>query len=152
MRWWPTPNINPTFEIPCRRSTGNPLNFAGLLELAETHVVRFPEGNDVPEYRLSAGNGALGRSTLRELFWRTQPRSDIRRVFFYGYHNDDPEQMFRSSLPLDRVLEDPYDLPPVILCLQVERGKWLTPNAAAPCGWWLPKRMDSSRSSGYNEL
>ena len=46
----------------------------------------------------------------------TEPREDLRRVFYYGYHNDEPSQMFRSSLPIGRVLEDPPGWPPVIAC------------------------------------
>ena len=85
---------------------------------------------------------------LREVVWLTQPRENLRRVFYYGYHNDDPKQMFRSSLPIGRVLEDPYDLPPVILCYKLN-GEWLDararrPGARSSC----PRRTASSRSSG----
>ena len=52
---------------------------------------------------------------LRELVWLAQPKENLRRVFYYGYHNDDPKQMFRSSLPIGRILEDYDDLPPVIV-------------------------------------
>ena len=37
----------------------------------------------------------------------TQPVKDLRRVHYHGYHNEDPKQMFRSSLSVNRVLEDP---------------------------------------------
>ena len=63
--------------------------------------------------------------------WLTQPRENLRRVFYNGYHNDDPKQMFRSSLPVGRVLEDPFDLPPVILCYKLN-GQWLTPERGGP--------------------
>ncbi len=32
--------------------------------------------------------------------------------------------MFRSSLPIGRVLEDPFDLRPVIVCYKMN-GEWL---------------------------
>ena len=35
------------------------------------------------------------------MVWLTQPREDVRRVFYYGYHNDDPKQMFQE-LAADR--------------------------------------------------
>jgi hypothetical protein len=59
-------------------------------------------------------------------------------VFYHGYHNDDPEQMFRSSLPVGRVLEDPFDLPPVILCYKLN-GQWLTPERGGPVRVVVPE-------------
>ncbi len=46
--------------------------------------------------------------------------------------------MFQSSLPLDRVLEDPYDLPPVILCYKLN-GQWLTPERGGPVRMVVPE-------------
>jgi DMSO/TMAO reductase YedYZ molybdopterin-dependent catalytic subunit len=75
---------------------------------------------------------------LREVVWLTQPREDLRRVFYYGYHNDDPKQMFKSSLPIGRVLEDYFDLPPVILCYKLN-GQWLTPERGGPVRVVVPE-------------
>ena len=52
-------------------------------------------------------------------------------VYYHGYHNDDPQQIFRSSLSLDRVLEDPFDLPPVIVCYKLN-GQWLSAKRGGP--------------------
>mgnify|MGYP002129624754 CR=1 FL=1 len=60
-----------------------------------------------------------------------KPVENVRRLFYYGYHNDDPAQMFRSSLPIGRVFEDPFDLPPVILCYKLN-GQWLSPERGGP--------------------
>jgi DMSO/TMAO reductase YedYZ molybdopterin-dependent catalytic subunit len=67
-----------------------------------------------------------------------QPREDLRRVYYYGYHNDEPQQMFRSSLPIGRVLEDPYDLPPVILCYKLN-GQWLDSKRGGPVRIVVPE-------------
>ena len=94
------------------------------------------------------GMGIWEGVPLREVVWLTQPRENLRRVFYYGYHNDDPKQMFRSSLPIGRVLEDPYDLPPVILCYKLN-GEWLDRRSAAGrCASSCRRRTASSRSSG----
>ena len=88
---------------------------------------------------------------LRDAIWLARPAENIRRVFHYGYHNDKPEQRFRSSLPLNRVLEDlPGELP-VLLCYKLN-GEWLSPK------WWCgaerscPRPMDSSRSNGCSAI
>ena len=51
--------------------------------------------------------------------WLARPVENVRRVFYYGYHNDDPAQVFRSSLPIGRVLEDPPGELPVLLCYKL---------------------------------
>ena len=53
------------------------------------------------------GMGLWEGVPLRDVVWLARPVSDIRRVFYYGHHNEDPKQMFRASLSLSRVLEDP---------------------------------------------
>ncbi|MBM3835121.1 MAG: hypothetical protein FJ403_17980 [Verrucomicrobia bacterium] len=75
---------------------------------------------------------------MREIIWRTEPRENLRRVFYYGYHNDDPKQMFRSSLPIGRVFEDFHGLPPVILCYKLN-GQWLSPERGGPVRIVVPE-------------
>src|SRR5262245_56468218 len=84
------------------------------------------------------GMGVWEGVPLREVVWLTRPRENLRRVFYYGYHNDDPKQMFRSSLPIGRVLEDPADLPPVILCYKLN-GQWLDPERGGPVRVVVPE-------------
>jgi DMSO/TMAO reductase YedYZ molybdopterin-dependent catalytic subunit len=75
---------------------------------------------------------------LREVLWLTKPKANLRRVFYHGFHNDAPKQMFRSSLPVGRVLEDPDDLPPVILCYKLN-GEWLDPVRGGPVRVLVPE-------------
>ena len=105
---------------------GTALDFAGLLELAEKHAVRFAKVMTCLNIGCPLGMGVWEGVPLRDVLWLTRPREDVRRVFYYGYHNDDPKQMFRSSLPVGRVLEDYADLPPVILCYKLN-GRLLNP-------------------------
>jgi hypothetical protein len=72
------------------------------------------------------------------VLWLTRPRENVRRVFYYGYHNDDPKQLFQSSLPVGRVLEDAYDLPPVILCYKLN-GQWLDSRRGGPVRVVVPE-------------
>jgi hypothetical protein len=46
--------------------------------------------------------------------------------------------MFRSSLPIGRVLEDPFDLPPVILCYKLN-GQWLDAERGGPVRVVVPE-------------
>ena len=47
------------------------------------------------------------------------------------------KQLFRSSLPIGRVLEDPPGEHPVILCYKLN-GRWLTPKAGGPVRMIVP--------------
>jgi hypothetical protein len=84
------------------------------------------------------GMGIWEGVPLRALVWLTKPNETLRRVVYYGYHNDDPAQMFQSSLPIGRVLEDPFDLPPVIVCYKLN-GQWLTSQRGGPVRMVVPE-------------
>jgi len=120
------------------KADGTALDFAGLLQLSEKHAVRFAKVMTCLNIGCPLGMGIWEGVPLREVIWLTKPREDVRRVFYYGYHNDDPKQMFQSSLPVGRVLEDPYDLPPVILCYKLN-GQWLDSQRGGPVRVVVPE-------------
>ncbi|MCA9071297.1 MAG: molybdopterin-dependent oxidoreductase, partial [Planctomycetaceae bacterium] len=123
---------------PLTKSEGTALDFSGLMELAKTHAVRFAKVMTCLNIGCPLGTGIWEGVPLREVLWRAEPTKDLRRVFYYGYHNDDEKQMFRSSLPVGRILEDPFDLPPVILCYKLN-GEWLTPERGGPVRVVVPE-------------
>lgn len=123
---------------PLTKADGTALDFAGLLQLGETHAVRFHKVMTCLNIGCPLGTGIWEGVPLREVLWQTQPVEDLRRIFYYGYHNDDPAQMFRSSLPVSRVLEDPFGLPPVILCYKLN-GQWLSPERGGPVRVVVPE-------------
>ncbi|MDZ4686729.1 MAG: molybdopterin-dependent oxidoreductase [Planctomycetaceae bacterium] len=123
---------------PLSVADGTALDFAGLMTLAEKHAVRFAKVMTCLNIGCPLGTGVWEGVPLREVLWLTQPRENLRRVFYHGFHNDDPAQMFRSSLPVGRVLEDPFDLPPVILCYKLN-GEWLSPQRGGPVRIVVPE-------------
>jgi DMSO/TMAO reductase YedYZ molybdopterin-dependent catalytic subunit len=120
------------------KADGTALDFAGLVALGEKHAVRFAKVMTCLNIGCPLGMGIWEGVPLREILWLTRPREDLRRVFYYGYHNDDPKQLFQSSLPVGRVLEDPYDLPPVILCYKLN-GQWLDSQRGGPVRVVVPE-------------
>ncbi len=123
---------------PMTKEKGTALDFASLLALAEKHSVRFLKAMTCLNLGCPLGVGLWEGVPLREVVWLTQPDDELRRIFYYGYHNDAPEQMFRSSLPIGRVFEDPFDLPPVILCYKLN-GQWLSPERGGPVRVVVPE-------------
>ncbi len=130
---------NPTkIRNPLTKEKNTAFTFKDLMQLAATHAVRIPKLMTCLNIGCPLGNGIWEGVPLREVLWLTKPSKDLRRVFYYGYHNDDPKQIFRSSLPVGRVLEDMYGLPPVILCYKLN-GQWLTPERGAPVRIVVPE-------------
>lgn len=123
---------------PLSKEKGTALDFAGLLALGEKKAVRFPKIMTCLNLGCPLGMGIWEGVPLRDVLWLAEPRDDVRRVFYYGYHNDEPSQMFRSSLPIGRVLEDVFDLPPVILCYKLN-GQWLDPERGGPVRVVVPE-------------
>lgn len=118
-------------------AAGTALDFAALMKLAETRAVRFPKVMTCLNLGCPLGMGLWEGVPLRDVIALTQPRENLRRVFYHGYHNDDPKQLFRSSLPIGRVLEDLH-LPPVILCYKVN-GEWLDSERGGPVRIVVPE-------------
>ena len=132
------PDHPATLGKPLSKEDGSAFDFESLLKLGEKCAVRFPKVMTCLNLGCPLGMGLWEGVPLREVIWLAQPRENVRRVFYYGYHNDDPKQMFRSSLPIGRVLEDPFDLPPVILCYKLN-GQWLDSERGGPVRMVVPE-------------
>ena len=133
---------DPEHAVPLRnpltKEKNKALDFAALLQLADKHSVRFAKAMTCLNLGCPLGFGIWEGVPVREVVRLTEPRDNLRRVFYYGYHNDQPDQIFRSSLPIGRIFEDYNDLPPVILCYKLN-GQWLTPERGGPVRVVVPE-------------
>lgn len=120
------------------RGDDTALDFDALLALGEKQAVRFAKVMTCLNIGCPLGMGLWEGVPLRAIVALAQPKENLRRVFYYGYHNDDETQQFRSSLPVGRVLEDYDGLPPVIVCYKLN-GEWLTPERGGPVRIVVPE-------------
>lgn len=125
------PDAKATIANPLSKELGTALDWAGLMKLAETKAVKFLKVMSCNNIDNPLGMGLWEGVPLRDVIWLTKPTENIRRVFYYGYHNDAPKQIFRSSLPIGRVLEDPPGEYPIILCYKLN-GELLTGKRGGP--------------------
>ena len=132
----PDPNSNPEMEHPMSRGEGQSTDVRRIDELAQKHAVRFLKIMTCNNIGAPLGMG-LWEVPLRNVIWATRPKANIRQVFYYGHHNNDPKQMFRSSLPIGRVLEDPPGDNPVVLCYKLN-GQWLSGKRGGPVRMLVP--------------
>ena len=113
------PESNSELGRPMTKEKGNALGWSDLMNLADEHAVRFLHVLTCTNAPRPYGMGLWEGVPLRDVLWMAQPKQNIRRIFYYGFHNDDPKQMFKSSLPLSRVLEEAPGELPVILCYKL---------------------------------
>lgn len=138
-------------ENPLTTEQGTAVDWDALMELAETRAVRFPKVMTCLNIGCPLGMGIWEGVPLRDVVWMTKPKGDLRRVFYSGFHNNDPKQIFRSSLPIGRVLEDPLGLPPVILCYKLN-GHWLSSERGGPVRIVVPEAYGFKSVKWLNRL
>jgi hypothetical protein len=133
----PDPESNSELGNPLTTERENAFDWAQLMKLAEKNSVRFLHVLACTNAPRPYGMGLWEGVPLRDIFWKTDPKQNIRRIFCYGYHNNDPKQVFNGSLPVSRVLEEaPGDLP-VILCYKLN-GKYLSQANGGPVRLIVP--------------
>lgn len=132
------PDYPATLGKPLTKADGTALTFDALLKLSEQRSVRFAKIMTCLNLGCPLGMGLWEGVPLRDVVWLAEPRENLRRVFYNGFHNNDPGQTFRSSLPIGRILEDPLDLPPVILCYKLN-GQWLDSERGGPVRVVVPE-------------
>lgn len=131
------PAAPPKIDAPLSKELGTALDWEGLMKLAERHAVRFLKVMTCNNGGSPLGMGLWEGVPLRTVIWLTKPKADLRRLYYFGYHNDDPKQLFQSSLPIGRVLEDPPGDHPVILCYKLN-GEWLSGKRGGPVRMLVP--------------
>jgi DMSO/TMAO reductase YedYZ molybdopterin-dependent catalytic subunit len=91
------------------------LDFDGLQALGKKHAVRFLKAMQCNNIARPLGQGLWEGVPLREVLRLCGGMDNMRRVYYWGFHNDDPRQMFRSSLAINQVLDaPPGELPPFV--------------------------------------
>jgi hypothetical protein len=131
------PDAKATLENPLSKDLGTALDWQGLMKLAETKAVRYLKVMTCNNIDTPLGMGLWEGVPLRDVIWLARPKENIRRVYYYGYHNDAPKQIFKSSLPIGRVLEDPPGEYPIILCYKLN-GELLTGKRGGPVRMLVP--------------
>ena len=100
---------------PSRLEDGTAFDLAGLKKLGETHGVKYLKAMQCNNIPSPLGQGLWEGVPLRELIRRVGEISNVRRVYYWGFHNNDPAQLFQSSLSYNRVMETPpWEPPPLV--------------------------------------
>jgi hypothetical protein len=125
------PDSNSAIGNPLTIENGKAIDWNGLMKIAEKKAVRYLHVLACTNSPKLYGMGLWEGVPLRDLLWMTEPKQNIRRVFFNGYHNNDPKQVFNGSIPVSRILEEAPGELPVIVCYKLN-GKYLSQANGGP--------------------
>jgi DMSO/TMAO reductase YedYZ molybdopterin-dependent catalytic subunit len=96
---------------PLKLADGNALDLAALERLGKKHAVKFLKAMQCLNIPQPLGQGLWEGVPLREVLALAGRVSNVRRVYYHGFHNNDPKQLFQSSLGYNQVMETPpWDL------------------------------------------
>ncbi len=93
----------------------NAIDLPLLERLGRDHGKRFLKAMQCLNISQPLGQGLWEGVPLRELLRLCGRLSNLRRVYYWGYHNDDPRQLFQSSLSYTQAMEaPPWELGPFV--------------------------------------
>ncbi len=96
---------------PRRLEDGTAIDLATLEGLARKRGVKFLKAMQCLNIPQPLGQGLWEGVPLRDVIGLAGKINKVRRIYYHGFHNNDPKQMFRGSLSYSQVMEaPPWDL------------------------------------------
>jgi DMSO/TMAO reductase YedYZ molybdopterin-dependent catalytic subunit len=93
----------------------NAIDLATLEKLGQQHGRKFLKAMQCLNIAQPLGQGLWEGVPLRELLKLVGRISNIRRVYYWGFHNNDPKQLFQSSMSYTQAMEaPPWELGPFV--------------------------------------
>ncbi len=134
-----------TLEKPLTLAAGTALDWPTLMELGRKHEVHFLKAMQCLNIQTPLGQGLWTGVPLREVLKLCGKMTNVRRISYSGFHNNDPQQLFKSSVSYTQCLETaPGDLP-IFLAYRLN-GEPLSPLRGGPV------RMIVPWSHGYKSI
>lgn len=98
---------------------GTALDLPALIRLGQQHRVRFLKAIQCLNIATPLGQGLWEGVPLREVLRLCGPMRNVRRVYYWGFHNHDPKQVFQSSLSYTQAMETPPGEPAPFLAYRL---------------------------------
>lgn len=117
----PNPAIKEAASLgtPRTLADGNALALPALLELGKKHEVKFLKAMQCLNIPAPLGQGLWEGVPLREVLRLCGQLRNVRRIYYWGFHNDDPKQLFQSSLSYSQAMETPPGELPAFLAYRL---------------------------------
>jgi DMSO/TMAO reductase YedYZ molybdopterin-dependent catalytic subunit len=104
---------------PLTLADGNALDYATLHDLGKKHGVKFLKVMQCLNIPAPLGQGLWEGVPLREVLRLCGPLRNVRRIYYWGFHNNDPKQLFQSSLSYSQAMETPPGELPAFLAYRL---------------------------------
>jgi DMSO/TMAO reductase YedYZ molybdopterin-dependent catalytic subunit len=106
-------------QKPRRLEDDTAIDFAALETLAKKHGVKFLKAMQCTNIDQPLGQGLWEGVPLRDVLKLAGKANNVRRVYYWGFHNNDPKQLFQSSLAYNQVLDTPPGELPVFAAFRL---------------------------------
>jgi hypothetical protein len=104
---------------PLTFADGTALDLPALLELGRKHEVKFLKAMQCLNIPTPLGQGLWEGVPLREVLRLCGTMRNVRRIYYWGFHNNDPKQLFQSSLSYTQAMETPPSELPAFLAYRL---------------------------------
>jgi len=118
-----------TIGTPLTLEKGNAIDFPTIERLGRQHNRKFLKAMQCLNIAQPLGQGLWEGVPLREVLKLAGRPNNIRRTYYLGFHNNDPKQVFQSSLSYTQAMDTaPGDLGPLVAyrlngqAIPLERG------------------------------
>lgn len=116
---------------------GSALDMRGLAKLGEKHGVKYLKAMQCLNISEPLGQGLWEGVPLREVLRLCGRMENVRRIYYRGFHNNDPGQVFRSSVSYTQAMETPPGELPVFLAYRLN-GEPISPIRGGPVRMIVP--------------
>jgi DMSO/TMAO reductase YedYZ molybdopterin-dependent catalytic subunit len=133
----PHTKVPATVEWPLTLADRTAMDLPALMELGRKHEVTCLHIMQCLNMDTPLGQGLWTGVPLREVLRLCRRLNNVRRIYFCGYHNNDPMQIFKSSVSYTQAMETPPGDPPVFLAYRLN-GEPISPERGGPVRMLVP--------------
>lgn len=103
-------------ETPRTLDNDNAIDLPQLERLGLRHGQKFLKAMQCLNIAQPLGSGLWEGVPLREVLKLAGKINNVRRIYYWGFHNDDPAQLFQSSLSYTQVMDSaPGEMGPLVV-------------------------------------
>lgn len=106
-------------STPLTLADGTALDLPALLKLGERHGVKFLKAMQCLNIPAPLGQGLWEGVPLRDVLRLCGQLRNVRRIYYWGFHNHDPKQRFQSSVSYSQAMETPPGELPAFLAYRL---------------------------------
>lgn len=134
---YPHTKIPATLSKPHTIADGTALDLPALMELGRKHEVHYFKAMQCLNIEAPLGQGVWTGVPLRELLRQCGRMLAVRRIYYWGFHYDDPKQIFKSSLSYTQAMETPPGALPAFVAYKLN-GRPIPPERGGPVRLVVP--------------